>query len=60
MDGLVEDLDVAIGLDVGARDLSLTLLLDGEGLDLRTVQLEGDLLEVQNHVRCVLDDALDR
>ena len=55
----VEDLDVRILLEVGGGDDTGALLLEVEGLRPAAVQLERDLLEVEDDVRHVLDDALE-
>ena len=56
----VEDLDVRVLLEVGRGDDARSLLLEVERLGPFTVQLEGDLFEVEDDVGHILDDAGER
>jgi hypothetical protein len=56
----IEDLDVRILFEVGSRDDARPLLLEVQSLRAAAVQLEGDLFEVENDIRHVFDDALER
>ena len=56
----LEDLDVAVGLDVAPAHFAGLVDLDRERLDLIGVQLERDLLEVEDDVGRILDHARDR
>jgi hypothetical protein len=56
----LEDLDVAVGLNVAAAHFAGLVDLQGQGLDLIGVQLQRNLLEVEDDVGRVLDHARDR
>jgi hypothetical protein len=58
--GRVEDFDVRVILEVGGRHDTRALLFEVERFRTFTVKLEGYLLEVENDVRHVLDDAGER
>jgi hypothetical protein len=56
----VEDLDVGVLLEIGGGDDARAALFEVEGLGTAAVKLERDLFEVEDDVRHVLDDALER
>ena len=59
VDVLVEDLDVAVGLDHAGGDDAGLVGAEVEGLGAFAVELEGNLLEVEDDVGRVLNDAGD-
>src|SRR5580698_8641707 len=60
VDVLVENLDVAISFDhAGGNDTSL-ICTKVQSLGAFACKLEGNLLEIQNDIGCVLNDASDR
>src|SRR5580698_4145813 len=60
VDILVQDLDVSVSLDHAGSDDTGLIRTQIKSLWSLTVQLEGDLLEVQDDVGCVFYDAGDR
>ena len=56
----LEDLDVAVGLDVAPAHFAGLVDLEGQRLDLIGVQLQRNLLQVEDDVGRVLDHAGDR
>src|SRR5581483_10567717 len=60
VDALVEDLDVGVGLDHAAGDNARLVGAQVDGFRTFPVELEGNLLEVQDHVGGVFDDSGDR
>jgi hypothetical protein len=53
----IEDLDVGVFLEVGGGDDARALLLEVQGLRTFAMQAERHLLEVENDVGHVFDDA---
>ena len=55
----IDQLDVLVELDVGGGDFAFLVDGEQEGLRVARVRLEEDLLEVQDDVGDIFDDALD-